>query len=238
MRGHRAGAVYPAHLPSEAPLHRVGRPGGFVRTLAFALALGCATPDTASPADFLIFAQAWDRAQYASVDDDERTAALQKLAARLASDVSVEDDARPRVWQGAVLAAQADSMDGLAALTVAARAKRLLEQANAQPLDQATRGILEATLGALYAQAPGFPISFGDRRQAEAHFHAGLRADPGNPESYYYFAQFLMDQRRYPEADLALRSAHRLLHRPDRPIGDSGLSRLIDEGRARLHAGN
>ena len=80
--------------------------------------------------------------------------------------------------------------------------------------------MLETALGVLFAQAPPRPFSFGDAVQAEIHFRRGLAAAPAGPEQNYFYADFLADQHRFPEAETALRKALEAPPRPGRETGD------------------
>ena len=202
-----------------------------VLALLLALAIGpvCQGESAIAGARTLALMQEWDIAQYTSPDDRRRAMALKGLGARIdALPATRAGDVRYLVWRAAVLAAEADATDGPQALFMAARAKRLLEVAARHNPSRETSSVLEATLGALYFNAPGFPLGFGDDAVAESHFVAAVRADPDNPESQFYYGDFLLSQHRDREAAVALRHALDDLPRPGRAIGDTGLTQQIE----------
>jgi len=165
--------------------------------------------------EFFEIAQGWDQARYAIQDEPAQLAALRELARR--TEVLAQqfpNVARIRVWQGILLAGEADDSDWLAALRLANDSQRILLATEHEPLDRATTALLETALGALYAQTPQFPVAFGDRALAEAHLRRGLEADPAGLEPNYYYADFLYRQHRYDEAERALNNPWRRSRAP------------------------
>ena len=207
-----------------------------VRALFVAWVIFAGTASGAASArqdEFLTVAQEWDQAQYSAMGDHSRMLALQRLGAHIeALSAAAPRDVGLLSWRAVALAAEADATDGPRALLTAGRAKRLLDAAIMLRPDGEIRGMLEATLGALYFQVPGFPLGFGDSAAAEAHFRASLIADPTSPESLFYFGDFLLAQHRDEEAVASFRKALRGLPRAGRPIGDAGLTHRIEAGLA------
>ena len=202
--------------------------------LAWAIMAGAGSGPVSAREDGLVaIAQEWDQAQYATASDHSAMIALRRLGAHVdALAVGHSGDVNLLAWRAIALAAEADVTDGPQALFVAGRARRLLEAAVAQHPDREIRGMLEATLGALYFEVPGFPLGFGDRVAAEAHFRASLAADPANPESLFYYGDFLLAQHRDREAVASFRQALSALPRLGRAVGDAGLTHRIEAGLA------
>jgi tetratricopeptide (TPR) repeat protein len=172
----------------------------------------------------LMIAQGWDEVRHKIRDEPSQIAALGALAA----DVNIlaqryPSDRRIRVWQGIVLAGQADVSNWADALRFAEQARRLLLAAEHDCLDQTTAVQLEIALGAIYDKAPGFPISFGDSTEAERHFRSAIAGDPDGLESNYYYADFLVRRHRYGEAKAMLQRALQAASREGREIGDNGV---------------
>ncbi len=169
-------------------------------------------------------AQGWDEARYEIQDERSQIVALRLLAAETQVLASQHPGAASvRVWLGVLLAGEADDADWLAALRLADQARQALISAESQCPDHPTAALLETALGVLFAEAPPRPLSFGDAAQAEAHFRRGLAADPTGIEQNYYYADFLADRRRFPEAEDALRKALAAPARPGRDLGDRGV---------------
>jgi tetratricopeptide (TPR) repeat protein len=194
--------------------------------LAIALTVWSACPPTGPPnldAEFASIAQGWDEARYGISDERTQIVALGLLTVQLASLAErYPCDARIRVWQGVILAGEADDSDWIDALRLAGEARSVLQSVSGAPLDRDATIMREVTLGALYAQAPPFPISFGDAREAEAHFRRALAVDPNGLEPNYYFADFLFRQHRYREANTVAQTALRAAPRANRDLGDRG----------------
>jgi hypothetical protein len=175
-------------------------------------------------AQLTAIARGFDDARYHINTDAAQVAALRLLevqAVVLTRDCPQE--ARARVWFGVILAAEADASDWFAALRLAGQAREVLQGAETGQLDNETRATLESALGALYTQAPPFPISFGDARQAETHLREALAADPTGIEPNYYWGDLLVHEHRYTEAARAFALALNAPARPDRDVGDQGM---------------
>ena len=175
-------------------------------------------------------AEGWDEARYEITDESTQIVALRVLATQ--AEVLARrfpEDVRVRIWQGIILAGEADDADWMDALGYARQANQILLAAERERLDRSATAMVETALGALYGQAPGFPISFGDARIAEEHFRRGLAADPNGVEANFYYGDFLARQHRYREAQPLLQRALQAPPRPGRETGDQGLHRLAAE---------
>ncbi|MGE3142707.1 MAG: tetratricopeptide repeat protein [Hyphomonadaceae bacterium] len=204
--------------------------------IAAAAVLGAASP--AAGADSRLddalasVIQAWDHARFQITDDDAQVAALRRVEAQAAALAQqYPGEAAPMLWQAAAMAAEADESGPGAALSLARRAKALLEAARAAAADRLTEAGIHTLLGVLYYEAPGFPIAFGDHRQAEANLRQAVALNPQSIEANYYLGDFLMERRRYGEAIAPLSAALNAPDRPGRAIADSALR---SEARERL----
>ncbi len=197
------------------------------------LATACQTIAPGFDDQILAIGRAWDEARHGISDEPSQMVALRALESQI--DALVEnhpDDYRLRVWRGIVLAGQADVSNWGEALRLADRARRSLLSVNPARLDPTTATELEIALGALYDQAPGFPVSFGDAVEAERHFRRAIAIDPAGLESNYYFADFLVRRRRYADAKAMLQRALQAALRPGRESGDKS----VHEDAAALQA--
>lgn len=203
----------------------------------WALAVWFSAAAHAEPAmDSALFslASAWDHARYAISEDRAQFAALAPLAAEAEAIAGqFPASAAPVAWRGVIAATQAGATSGLDALGHAHTAKALLETAMEMRADHATQCMLFTTLGELYAQAPGFPLAFGDRRRAEQYLMRGVACDPLGVETNLYYGDFLVSEGRYREAVVVLSRALQAPPRPGREIGDSGARAEASASRAR-----
>jgi tetratricopeptide (TPR) repeat protein len=201
---------------------RAGGALGRLRLLDTLVAAGAAALYVCHPASgadldaqLAAIARGWDDAWYHIESDAAQVTALHLLEVQTVVLIrDCPDDARPRVWLGVILASEADASDWLAAISRAAQARDILQDAETATLDDETRATLESALGALYTQAPPFPISFGDAHQAERHLRRALAAEPDGIEPNFYEGDLLFREHRYEEAARAFAACLRAPTRP------------------------
>jgi len=181
-------------------------------------------------ADIAPLQQRWAEIQY-QLPDNQKSAAFEALSAQAGQALAQEpNDASLLIWNGIILSSWAGAEGGLGALGKVKEAKSLFEHA-LQVDPQAQQGSAYTSLGALYYQVPGWPIGFGDDEQAEALLQKALVLNPDGIDSNFFWADYLIDQKRYAEARTALLKAQGAAPRPDRPLADEGRQAEI---RARL----
>ena len=181
-------------------------------------------------ADIAPLQQRWAEIQY-QLPDNQKSAAFEALSAQAGQALAQEpNDASLLIWNGIILSSWAGAEGGLGALGKVKEAKSLFEHA-LQVDPQALQGSAYTSLGALYYQVPGWPIGFGDDEQAEALLQKALVLNPDGIDSNFFWADYLIDQKRYAEARAALLKAQAAAPRPDRPLADQGRQAEI---RARL----
>jgi tetratricopeptide (TPR) repeat protein len=199
---------------------------------------GAAAP---APPDAGALARRWDHINFEIQDPDlarSEADALAQDAEALAK--SRPGQAEPLIWEAAADLAKADAHHDLSSLSLADRARRLLEDATARGVSGEDGGFAFAVLGTLYGEMPGFPLSYGDRDKARADFQRALALAPANIEVNVLYGDFLLHQRDFPGA---MAAAHRALNapaRPGRPVGDryrrqeaTELLAKAEEGRSR-----
>lgn len=181
-------------------------------------------------ADIAPLQQRWAEIQY-QLPENQKSDAFEALAAEAEQALAQEPNNAPLlIWRGIILSSWAGAEGGLGALGKVKEAKSLFEHAlRVDP--QALQGSAYTSLGALYYQVPGWPIGFGDDEQAEALLQQALVLNPDGIDSNYFWADYLIDQKRYAEARAALLKAQAAAPRPDRPLADQGRQAEI---RARL----
>lgn len=189
---------------------------------AFVCLAGPALADPA-PLDARIdaLARSWDRANYETQGGGkaDQMAAIAAQADALAK--QFPNRAEPLIWEGIALSTEAGAKGGLGALGLAKQAKAQLERAeklNPSALD----GSVYTTLGSLYYQVPGFPVGFGDKEKARAYLKKALAADPDGADSNYFYADFMLHEGQYAEAERAAQKALAAPARPGREVGDRG----------------
>mgnify|MGYP003626176492 FL=1 len=138
------------------------------------------------------------------------------------------DAAEVWIWSGIIKSTYAGVKGGLGALSLAKDAKTDLEMAM-QLNPEALQGSAYTSLGALYYSVPGWPIGFGDDDYAEELLLRALDLNPDGIDSNYFYASYLVSERRYDEAREYLLKARQAPPRPDRALADAGRQQEITE---------
>ncbi len=205
-------------------------------TLPLALlvaAVPAAADDLAT--EILHLQQRWAKVAY-QMEPEGRAAAFEAIAAdthRLAE--RHPDRAEPLIWEGVVRASEAGAKGGLGALKLAKAARRLLlaaEKIDPEALD----GDIYVTLGALYTRAPGWPIGFGDKKEAERYLKRALALHPDHIDPNYFYGDWLIRRHRYEEAIPYLERALAAPPRPGRPVADAGRRAMVEKALERARA--
>lgn len=138
-------------------------------------------------------------------------------------------DAGFQMMAGFYNAQYASYKGGIGALKYAQSARKYLEQS--VKLDPTIYGSsAHAVLGTLYAQVPGWPIGFGNKKKALNNYQAALTFSPNGLDSNFTYAQYLFSQKKYQEAKRYLEKAALAPPRPDRPKADIDVSKQIAKG--------
>jgi Tfp pilus assembly protein PilF len=75
---------------------------------------------------------------------------------------------------------------------------------------------------------PGWPIGFGDKDKARAMLQKALTLNPDGMDPNFFYGDFLMRQKDYKGATVALEKARKAPPRPERPLADEGRRKEID----------
>jgi len=167
----------------------------------------------------------WEVIQYQTAKE-ERRANLEALAEKASALATLKPDHPDAlIWEGIVLSSLAGEKQGLDKLSALGLIKRARERyETAIRIDaSALNGSGLNSLGVLYAKAPGWPLSFGDKAKAEENFLAALQRNPAGIDTNYFYAEFLLEQGK---ASLAIEHLERALKAPPRPS-----RQIADEGR-------
>ena len=163
------------------------------------------------------------------IAEDEREAAFSVLAKKANEVVGqYPNRAEPLVWEGIILSTYAGAQGGLGALGLIKEARdRLLDAEKINP--NALNGSIYTSLGSLYYQAPGWPISFGSNDDAEMYLKRALEINPNGIDPNFFYGDFLIEQKKYKEAITVLRHALEAQPRPSRSVADAGRKVEINE---------
>lgn len=172
--------------------------------------------------------QRWAEVNY-QLDGKIQLTAFAQLAEEGDELTSAEpNSAEAWIWSGIIKSTYAGAKGGLGALGLAKKAKSDLEKAMEINAD-ALEGSSYTSLGILYHSVPGWPIGFGDEKKAEELLLTAVTLNPGGIDSNYFYGTFLIDEKRYDEAERFLLQAKRAPARPGRSVADSGRQSEITE---------
>ncbi len=162
----------------------------------------------------------WAQVKYATpaAEQEKSFAALVIEAEKLSTTYQT---APCLIWEGIVRATYAGAKGGLGALDQVKQAKKLFERAIALQPD-ALQGSAYTSLGSLYYQVPGWPVGFGDDKKAREMLLKGLSYNPDGIDANYFYGDYLLDQKKYAQAVVALEKALRAPARPGRESADAG----------------
>lgn len=164
----------------------------------------------------------WATIKYQEPNEDAQLAQMKKLAEKAAG-VSAQypNYAEPKIWEAIILSTQAGMDGGLGAMSLAEKAKGLLEQAiKINP--NALEGSAYTSLGSLYYKVPAWPIGFGDNGKARAYLEQARAINPNGIDSNYFYGDFLIEDGHAKDAIPVLEHALQAAPRPGREIADQG----------------
>lgn len=175
----------------------------------------------------------WAEIQY-QLPEDQQEKAFEHLVTDVKAFVAqYPGRAEPLIWQGIVLSTYAGTKGGLGALGLVKDARQSLEAALAID-ERALDGSAYTSLGSLYYQVPGWPLSFGDDEQAEKYLQKALAINPAGIDPNYFFGDFLLEQGKESRAKVYLNNALRASPRPGREIADAGRREEIADRLGKL----
>ncbi|OLO04850.1 hypothetical protein BTW07_07930 [Salinicola socius] len=163
----------------------------------------------------------WANIQY-QTPEARRADAFEQLYQRAQALLEAQPkSAELHTWAGIIRGSQAGAEGGLSALSQVKEARAEFEQALS--IDPTTlSGSAYTSLGTLYHQVPGWPISFGDDDKARQLLRKGLSLNPDGIDSNYFWADFLHDQGDDAKARQAIEKAMAAAPRPGRETADAG----------------
>ena len=174
-------------------------------------------------ADMDTLAKAWAHVNYEIKDPRAEVVEAEKYTARAADLAKLYPDrAAPLAWEALFILCDADARHDLRSLELARTARHLLERAARIDPSALGPGVIYANLGSLYAQLPGFPLSFGDSEKAKRYLEQAVAASPDGLDSNYFYGDFLYRQGQAPKATQTLKKALAAPARPGRWVADGG----------------
>ncbi len=199
---------------------------------ATSLGLSISLPAHAAGVDDAVqeLQQGWENIRY-QTPAAEREKRFEALAARAhALSQAHAGQAGPLIWEGIIVSSWAGEKGGLGALPLVKQAKALYEQA-IQIDGKALDGSAYNSLGVLYYKVPGWPIGFGDKKKAAELLQKALTINPQGIDPNFFYAEFLLENGKAPEAAALLQKALAAPDRPGRALADQGRR---EEARALL----
>jgi len=185
----------------------------------------------------------WAEVNYL-LKDKEQKSAFEQLVVHADNVVLANTNSTEAlIWRGVIKAsfAGAKSAIDFTAMSLAKSAKRDFEKALTMD-KHALQGSSYTNLGVLYYKVPGWPIGFGDEGKAKEYLQKALAIDSIGIENNYFYADYLIEQRQYSEAEKYLLKAKSAPSRLNRPVADEGrkdeIARALDNVRSHLKAKN
>lgn len=194
------------------------------RKLLFALVLFTLLPIAQAARDDELVGPLQDRWAEIKYRLPEKEHAEQYAA--LADAARAVSEANPNVaavliWEGIIVSSEAGARGGLGALSLAKKARKLLEES--LKLDEgAMNGSAYTSLGTLYAKVPRWPVGFGDKDRAEALFQKALEINPQGIDANFFYGEYLVQHDRVAEGRSHLERALAAPPRPGRELADEG----------------
>jgi tetratricopeptide (TPR) repeat protein len=178
----------------------------------------------------------WEGIKFGVPEGDEQTRQMNALGDD-ADAVAAKFPDRPEVliWDGIITSERASMASAFSALGLAKRARDILEQAYKMAPAKLDAGAA-ASLGVLYYRVPGFPIGFGDKVKARRLLEEAVKLAPTGLDAWYFYGDFLYEQKEYPKAAEAFRHALSLPPHPDRSLWDKNRRLVIEERLANIVA--
>jgi len=139
-----------------------------------------------------------------------------------------ETDAGYQMMAGFFNLQYAGSKGGVGALKYAKASRTYLEKS--VELDPTIyNASAHAVLGSLYSKVPGWPIGFGDKKKADAHYTKALELSPNSIDSNFSYATYLFEKKEYARAKTYLEKAKLAPSRPSRPRADEEVRKVIEQ---------
>jgi len=139
--------------------------------------------------------------------------------------------AEPLIVEAVILCTYAAADWGLSSLTRLDDARALLIQSiDLDP--KAMEASAYITLGNLYYRLPGWPISYGDEKQALMYLEAAVRLYPHGLDSNYFLGDYWMQEGSYGKALTYFERADLAPIRPNQRLSDETIKQDLQKALA------
>jgi tetratricopeptide (TPR) repeat protein len=170
----------------------------------------------------------WTKVLYQS-PADKKDATYRELSSRAQHVVEqFPGQVEPMIWEAIVLSSYAEYQNGLGALGKLKKARALLLAAQEKDT-AALNATIPMVLGVIHYKAPGWPLSFGDKRKAREYLQAALRINPEGIDENFYYGDFLLRQDNPVNARIYLQKALDAAPRAGREDADHGRRSEIEQ---------
>jgi tetratricopeptide (TPR) repeat protein len=171
----------------------------------------------------------WETIKFNAPEGAKQTEQMNALGVEAdAMAAKYPDQVEALIWDGIVTSERASMVNPISALSLATRARDLLEKAYGMDPTTLDAGA-PTSLGALYYRVPGFPLAFGDKEKARRLLEQATAAAPTGLDAWYFYGDFLLTQGQYAKARDTFTYALSIPERPDRPLWDRNRRLVIRE---------
>jgi tetratricopeptide (TPR) repeat protein len=178
----------------------------------------------------------WEAIKFGVPEGDEQTNKMNALGEDAdAVAARFPDSPEVLIWDGIITSERASMASMFSALGLAKRARDILEQAYKMAPAKLDAGA-PTSLGVLYYRVPGFPVGFGDKAKARQLLEQAVKLAPTGLDAWYFYGDFLFEQKEYSKAAEAFHHALSLPQHPDRPAWDKNRRLVIEERLASIAA--
>ena len=147
--------------------------------------------------DLAAIEQQWAMLKYEQAGGNDRMARAEALE-QAAADLAAKDPrSEALLLQANTLLLTAEIMHSAASLKKVGAARDVLLKADqAQPNNPAVL----STLGSIYYEVPGWPISFGNRKKAEDYLRRAIAIDPDGRDTNFFMGDLMLETNRAGQA--------------------------------------
>lgn len=178
----------------------------------------------------------WEAIKFGVPEGDEQTKQMNALGDDAdAAAAKFPDRPEVLIWDGIITSERASLASAFSALGLAKRARDILQNAYEMAPAKLDAGAT-TSLGVLYYRVPGFPIGFGDKAKARQLLEQATKLAPTGLDAWYFYGDFLYEQKEYSRAAEVFHHALSIPPRPDRPVWDKNRRLVIDERLASIAA--
>jgi len=163
----------------------------------------------------------WAIANYQTQESNKESAFQNLIAKSKNLSENNPNSAEILTWEGIILSTYAGVAPGLSGLDYVKQAKEKLEKAREISPDT-LNGSVYTSLGSLFYQVPGWPLSFGDDDKAKEYLLKALEINPNGIDPNYFYGDYLLNDGNYKEAINYFKKALNAPSRPGRKLADKG----------------